>query len=71
MNLPPHSLAPDLAIHRAPQTLYGLPALHPRTAAQILRANHHRRPLRCDIGEVRQDLGRTQAHAYGSRAARR
>lgn len=63
MNLPPHSLAPDLAIHRAPQTLYGLPALHPRTPAQILRANHHRRPLRCDTGTVSANLARLQSRA--------
>jgi hypothetical protein len=64
------SLPPDVAVHRAPQSLYGIPQKHAATPGQILYRNLNRTPLRCDVGEVRQDFGLTQAHAQVARAVR-
>lgn len=64
------SLSPDVATHCAPLSLVGKSRSQRRTPAQILARNLGRTPLRCDGGPVRQDLGRTQEHAHGARAAR-
>lgn len=63
------SLSPELGIQQAPQTLYGLPQLHDKDPGNILRRNHGRDPLRCDVGEVRNNLGAAQdaAAARGPR----